>query len=140
METKQCPKCKHFKKFSEFYKYKRGKNGLQSYCKTCTQQYNQSERAKAADKKYAQSEKGKVARLKSVLRYHIGHPEQRKAVHAVNNAIATGKLPRPDTLQCHYCDAQAEQYHHWHGYAPEHWLDVIPVCSECHQKYKRRIA
>ncbi len=31
------------------------------------------------------------------------------------------------------CGKQAEEYHHW-SYAPEHWLDVIPVCNACHKK------
>jgi len=87
-----------------------------------------------ARKKFYKTEKGKQARRK----YCKDNPEKRQAKNAVNYAIKIGKLPRPDTLQCHYylqnpnCEKQAKQYHHHKGYAPEHWLDVIPVCIPCH--------
>ncbi len=51
----------------------------------------------------------------------------------VNHAIQAGELPRPDTLLCAQCGKQAREYHHHLGYAPEHWLDVIPVCSSCNK-------
>jgi hypothetical protein len=40
-------------------------------------------------------------------------------------------LPRVRNLQCHYCGNRAHQYHHHRGYAPEHWLDVVPACRKC---------
>ena len=44
------------------------------------------------------------------------------AGNAVNYAIRIGVLPRPDTIQCHFCPKQAQQCHHHLGYKKEHWL------------------
>lgn len=96
--------------------------------KAAKKRYKQSKKGKATQKRYAQSEKGKNA----TKCFNIFRPEQIKAVSVVNHAIRDGRLPRSDSLQCHYCPAQAKQYHHYLGYAPEHWLDVVPVCIKCH--------
>ncbi len=130
--------------------------------KIAREQYRQSEKYKAIQKRYRQSKQGKVAnklhrqtnnyKIKRRLyqqtekyktiskRWRICHPEGIKARRAVSYAIETNKLVCPDTLQCHYYPAQAEQYHHWHGYAPEHWLDVVPICKNCHTNIHWKIA
>lgn len=137
--TKKCVKCKNFKQLLEFSKSKKMKDGLQSYCRMCQKifrvKYRKTEKGKATQKRYAQSEKGKAAR-KDFFVFNSNH---KKATHAVSNAIRAGRLPRPDTLLCHYCPEQAQQYHHHNGYAPKYWLDVVPVCAKCHHKCKRRI-
>lgn len=149
--TKQCPRCKEIKTISEFSKDRTCTDSLDCYCKVCrnavVKQYQQTEKGKASIKRYAQSDKRKAyqkAYQKQYQRtekckttrkhYFIRHPEHRKARDAVSIAITVGRLPRLDTLLCHYCPKPAQQYHHWHGYAPEHWLDVVPVCRDCHSK------
>jgi hypothetical protein len=59
---------------------------------------------------------------------------------AVNVEVRLGKRPHPNTLQCVDChhvwkpgDPRHEYDHHL-GYAPEHWLDVVPVCRKCHAR------
>lgn len=159
--VKRCSKCKQFKPLSEFYKRKISKDGLQFDCKSCrlkhVKKYNQTKKGKAvhckSSKKYQKTKKGiKVSRKKvaqycktkkgkaTFKRYRIRYPERQKARSAINNAIAMGKLPRPDTKLCHYCSAQAQQYHHHRGYAPEHWLDVVSVCMRCHNEHRRKVA
>ena len=101
--------------------------------KAVKRRYAQSEKGKAAIKKYNQSKKGKTTKIKNVYRYRTIHPERRQARETVYKAIKEGTLPKLDTLKC-ACGKQAEQYHHNKGYAPEHWLDVIPVCIKCHSK------
>ena len=160
IQTKRCSHCKQIKPISEFNKNHSQKDGYSHRCKIChhksckkydqgekgrttRKQYFQSDKGKAKLKRYWQSEKGKIVlqryqqSKKGKLNqkyYKAYHPERVKAVKAVNNAIRDGKLPQPDTLPCHYCPKLAQQYHHWHGYAPEHWLDVVPVCVKCHGK------
>jgi len=140
IQTKRCSKCKHFKKLSEFHKDLNKRDGYRPNCKICNLKrhgiYHKTEQGKATIKKYRQSPEGKVALATGIKRYYSRHPEVRNAHTAVNNAITVGKLPRVDTLQCHYCPAQAEQYHHYKGYEPEHWLDVVPVCIKCHSQIK----
>jgi len=57
---KQCSRCKETKSESEFYKCSRLKDGLQSYCKTCCREYQQTPRVKAKARCYNQSARGKV--------------------------------------------------------------------------------
>ena len=102
--------------------------------KASQKRYVQSEKFKANQKRYRQNKKGKASYRKAYLR----NPEKFKARKAVTNAIRAGRLPRPDSLQCHYCPAQAEEYHHHKGYAQKHRLDVIPVCIKCHSKSEDR--
>lgn len=140
MDTKQCSKCKQFKSISEFHRNRSTKDGHQNQCKICFKYHLITEKSRAYRRRYRKSEKGKFVNLKSMKRFYTRHPERRKAGNAINNAIQVGKLPRPDSLQCYYCPAQAQEYHHHLGYEPKRWLDVIPVCRKCHQKCKRKIA
>lgn len=151
--TKTCRICNQTKSLSEFHKnsdhhdkhlntckicqcayqkhYRQTEKG-KAYQKCYQQKYRQGEKGKTARKRYNQSEKGRKVKSIAVKCYNIRHPEQFKAKHAVNNAIRDGRLPRPDSLKCHYCPAQAKEYHHHKGYEPKHWLDVVPVCGKCH--------
>lgn len=158
---KVCTRCNKAKPLSDYYKDKRCKDGCRSECKICviriTKEYNQteqgrkvhhkavfrydqSEKGKAAQKRRRQTEKYKATQKRYRERYQIRCPERLKAKDAVNYAIRVGKLARPNSLLCHYCPKPAQQYHHWQGYDPKHWLDVIPVCIGCHQKCKKKIA
>ena len=165
-EMKTCSKCKQTKRLSEFQKNRAQKDGFSCWCKTCNKVYNQSEvgksnrkhygqseKGKTRDKRYRQSEKGKVADRKGKEKYRktakgrlsqkrlkARYPNKIKARNAINSAIRIGKMISPKLLLCHYCPKPAQQYHHWHGYEPEHWLNVIPVCTDCHQKCKKKIA
>lgn len=147
IQTKKCCKCNQTKSLSDFYKAKTKKDGHRYDCKIChlmnMKKYYQTEKGKKvairATKRYQQTEKGKVAKKIWEKNYDIYHPEYNKAVNAVQYAIKTGKIPRPDILQCHYCPKQAQQYHHW-SYLPGNWLDVLPVCKKCHRKLRRKTA
>jgi len=157
IKTKRCPKCKQFKPLSEFYKNRNEYDGLDGYCKSCKKilvaNYQKTERGKFINRKagkkwrqsekgkmiyktyqkrYRQSEKGKDVQKKGDKHFNVIHPNHRKA----NHAIASNKLPHVNTLQCHYCPAQAKHWHHHNGYAPEYYLDVIPVCVKCHINHK----
>lgn len=159
--SKRCSQCKQNKPLSEFSKSQSKKDGLRSWCKSCEKAYQQSERGKAAHRKgtakyqqtpegkatnrkastkYQKTPNGKAVHRKALAKYYARNPNYIKAKNAVNNAIKVGRLPRPDSLQCHYCFRDAQQYHHWRGYESEHWLDVVPACVECHSKCKREIA
>lgn len=148
---KTCTKCKQNKPLTDFYKNSNNEDGHRFDCKAChsnsAKKYRQTEKGRnvrrenvrryrltkegrASRKHYIQSEKGKA----TLKRYYICHTESIKAVRAVFLAILSGKLFRPNTLLCCYCPKPAQQYHHWHGYAKEHWLDVIAVCIDCHRK------
>ena len=108
--------------------------------------YQKTAKGKAAQKRYRQSKKGKIAFRKGIKKYRktekgkmgqkrflILHPNYIKIHSLISNAIQNGKIQKPSFYKC-ICGKQAEQYHHHKGYEPEHWLDVIPVCKKCHYK------
>lgn len=132
--TKRCNKCKNIKPLSEFYK----NYSHNCYCKACTkkicEEYSQSKKGGTVIKRYRQGKKFKIANHIIQKHYQNRHPEMRKAGNAVNHAVRTGKIPRPDTLKCNYCPKQAKEYHHYLSYARKHWLDVVPACVKCHNK------
>lgn len=128
---------------SKYQKTEKGKATIKHYqqsekFKATQKRYRQSEKGKIAQrkrsKKYYQTEKGKVARKRGNKNFKARNPNYEKSHNTVNHAIKIGKLPRPDTQLCHYCPKPAQQYHHHKGYAPENWLDVVPVCRKCHNK------
>lgn len=120
----------------------KGRAYQKSYQKRYEQSENGKERHKRADRKYRQTEKGKVLYRKLAKNARKENPEKIEARKAVNHAIRVGRLPQPGSLLCHYylqkpdCEKQAKEYHHHKGYAPEHWLDVIPVCIKCHLLFR----
>lgn len=165
--SKRCNTCKEVKPLSEFHKRLVSRDGFQNICKMCILKYNkkyfqtekgkavqncyqQSEKFKAAYKRYEHSEKGKITkssyRQSEKGKININHctklrkiryPQKIKAKDAIHIAIKAGKLISPKFLLCHYCPKPAQQYHHWQGYAPEHWLDVVPACIKCHNEISK---
>ena len=91
-------------------------------------EYQKTDQFKTSIRKYQQSDKGKLQTKKD----HEKYPKRRKARITVANALATNKLIRPSGFYCK-CGNRAQEYHHHLGYAPEHWLAVIPLCLVCHR-------
>ncbi len=127
MNMKRCVVCKKDKIIEDFYKNRTQKDGRDNRCKSCQKKYDTSPVKQEYRKKYEKSENRKLARK----RFLQEHPLQIKAKWAVHQMTRTGKLPKAKTLKCVYCGKQASQYHHWLGYQPEHWLDVVPACKLC---------
>ncbi|KKM67253.1 hypothetical protein LCGC14_1473010 [marine sediment metagenome] len=155
-KMKFCFSCKQVKPLSEFNKNRNRKNGHRYHCRICQHKYqreyektdkhklymlryNQSEKGKAknhrATSRYRQTDKGRLNSKKCSERYRIRYPERIKAKDAVHNAVLADKIPCIRTRRCYFCFEQAEQYHHYKGYKPKFWLDVIPVCKKCHRKF-----
>ena len=153
--TKFCNKCKTEKPTSEFYPRKDRPGGFRPWCKDCCKKDNISNKSRKRKKIYKQSEKGKIAE-KHYITSEKGRETRRKLRHRINlsakgiarrkayqqtnkykarlkvcGAVLAGKLPNIKTQTCK-CGKQAEHYHHHHGYAPEHFLDVVPLCQDCH--------
>ena len=131
---KCCCTCKQTKDVSEFHKNRSTKDGFHFACKICVKTHQRTEEGKATKKRYEKSEKCKATRRRYSKRINAKFPELAKARNAVNNAVAAGKLQRPNLFLCHYCPKPAQQYHHWKGYTKEVRLDVVPACKGCHKK------
>ncbi len=141
--AKRCKKCKEVKSISAFYKNR-------AICKPCIIAYQliykKTEKPKAYQKRYSQSPRGKQAHLDAMDKYsqtEKGRASQRyrriKDSHkcaaraAINNAITLGRIRPVNSLFC-VCGQIAKQYHHYLGYAPEHYFDVVAFCVPCHRK------
>lgn len=145
---KPCYICNQTKALSEYYKSRQSKDGHMDKCKTCCAIYQRIYRrteqgievGRKYGRKYRQTKRGKAVKHQINKRFCLNHPEQIKAQYEVSHAVRKGALPHPQTLLCHYCPAQAEQYHHHRGYAKKHWLDVVSICVKCHRNIHRKIA
>ncbi len=95
--------------------------------------YRQTERGKASIRasrhEYDKSEKGK----QNQKRRRQKDTDKCKARIVIGNAVKSGNILAAKYLLCSHCPKQAQEYHHHLGYAPEHWLDVIPLCRKCHK-------
>lgn len=141
VENKICGHCQQSKPVFEFGKNKSTKDGRSSYCKSCKA---------SSDKSYQKTEKGKATKdaahrrhrasgkrgmyLKRYYRDVLAGSAEMRARSTINNHVSRGAMSRARELACDNCQKPAESYHHHKGYAPEHHLDVIPLCRDCHAK------
>lgn len=143
-QLRTCSKCGQSYPATTDYFYMRSeasRGGLEAQCKKCRRAYFDARQhtatRKAVVKKYMQSEKGRDAARISARKLRKIYPLKMKARSAISAATRTGKLPRAKTLKCQTCGKSAHEYHHYLGYAEEHWLDVIPLCRKCHMEAER---
>lgn len=135
--SKKCSKCKQVKPISEFPRQAQGKHGRHNQCKRCKYEWAKTPKAKAYQKmynrEYGQREKVKLVNRLRHAQIRLRDMDKCAARSAVSNAVKYGRMPPAKTLRCICCPQPAAQWHHHLGYAPEHWLDVIPVCHLCHK-------
>ena len=152
--TKTCTKCKIEQPTSNFYKDASAKSGLCFWCKTCIKAHRARYRKSPTyqecrqqyysknkhgilthNAQYRKSEQGKAVMKRARAKYNANNAQKRQAKEAVHTAIRAGRMLPPGNSICP-CGQPAEHYHH-PSYAPEHWLDVIPLCIPCHKKEHR---
>lgn len=114
--------------------------------KVARQQRRADGREKKARARYNATEKGRATTLAYVRSEHVKeyrreyrrrHAQKLQARNAVNNAVGDGMIPMARTQLCESCGQFAIAYHHHLGYAPEHWLDIVPLCGPCHSATHR---
>jgi hypothetical protein len=113
--------------------------------------YRQTEKGKAYNRNYYQIHKKQFREWEQIRNkrpdvkeylankqrlYRLRNPEKENARHAVYSAVRFGHLAR--SKFCEWCggafqDGDEVEIHHWHGYDPEHWLDVKFVHVVCHR-------
>ena len=148
---KTCTKCGETKPASGFGK-KLG--NLEARCRTCRVAAQQAYAAANPDKikannaahyaanresrraygrAYAKTDAGRTTQARADAARRLKWPEKERARCAVKNAVAGYRLANAADCPCAVCGYDAESYHHLCGYAEAHWLDVIPLCAECHR-------
>ncbi len=85
-------------------------------------------RNKAWRAAHPEASRAKSARMRAL------YPEKAAARLRVMAEVRYGRWPAANMQVCEICgEAQAEEYHHYLGYEPEHWLHAQAVCRECHR-------
>lgn len=125
-QEKRCRRCNEIKDASQFTRRPRNRDGLGSYCRSCKSILGEEWRKSNPEKYKAIFTRGKK-------KMNEKYPMKKKARMVVNNAVRDGKIPKASVLQCAECGESAKQYHHHRGYEEENWLNVIPLCRECHK-------
>ena len=75
----------------------------------------------------------KQERAAAAAAHRRQHPQRVLARKAVAQEVHMFRFPAANTMVCEVCgEALAHHWHHHNGYEPEHALDVIAVCRECH--------
>lgn len=158
---KVCFKCNLEKPLSDYYKHGRMADGHMGKCKECTKndvklhkkanidyvmnydrsRPNKDERnLKSCERnkeKYHSDSSFKKSILKSKEKWIKENPQKRNAQVAAGNALRDGKIARK--TECEHCNSGVRlQKHHW-SYEPEHWLDVIWLCTKCHAAEHKKL-
>lgn len=125
-----CISCLEEKPASEFYRDKksRANGGIQYKCKECIK----IERSAYYDKNVA-AVNARVHKYQELNPGSHGKGQEDKsrgkAQRALNYAVESGRIQKPDT--CQLCHNPARLHaHHWHGY--DNPLDVVWLCPSCH--------
>lgn len=94
--------------------------------------YNQTEKGKVAKRKsaakYARTDRGRINKAKSQRKSYLKDPARRKAVSKLNVYVKRGRVIRPD--RCERCGVCCKPHGHHHDYSKA--LDVEWLCESCH--------
>lgn len=93
-------------------------------------------KARISQKKYFQTEKGRLKYKLENLKLRERYPEKARARSLLSNAVCEGRIIRPDKCSLCFSRDGVIQGHH-HDYSKP--LDVIWVCKSCHILVHKRI-
>lgn len=154
-ECWRCAKCKEVKPAEDFYRLHRNPNGLTYRCQSCSKEHSKRwrdnnvqhhrekvrrwqrgnpEKVREMHRRWRSQNQEKLREISRLKRFR--RKEQGMANSAVNHALRDRRLLKPDA--CERCGSKDFHFHrleahHHKGYAPEHRLDVIWLCSApCH--------
>jgi len=123
-------------------RYRRSESGKKS-----DQQYQHGSKGKATAQRFRDSKKGQEYRKEYFSKPEVKRkvrerayeriskePHKHQARVAVSNAIKTGIMSPVQDCKCIDCGKTAQEYHHHQGYEKEQWLNVVPLCRNCHKR------
>ncbi len=125
----QCRACKN----AHGAKYRASTSGIQKRNRENMREWRERNREWYRQYTSMYRAENREVHREQVKKGRAANPLREKAHSAVRYAIRRGDLSPAWAMVCEVCqEAQALEYHHHLGYAPEHWLDVKVVCLECH--------
>lgn len=120
-----------------YVEYERGRAGLPHRVEA-RKRYMQTERGREAHReagiRWRCSEYGQRKIAEHNVRYRLENPEKRKAHHAVNNAVRSGRVKKQT---CETCGSQRTRAHHEDYSKP---LDVRWLCPKHHKAAHREMS
>ena len=138
--AKICPSCGEGKDLlAGFHKDCTRPDGATIYCKRCRNKAqllyveNNKDAQKERLSKWRKTENGRQSQLVRNKRYNKKYPERYRAERFIVYCISKGALLPARTKKCEHCGKQAQHYHHWNGYEPINYLEIIPLCMPCHR-------
>jgi hypothetical protein len=138
IEAKNCSKCGELKPLTEYTKHQTGKDGLYSQCKPCFAAYAREHYEKNKERRIKQVDQYRKANWEKykqqIYERERKSPEKRKARHAVNNAVASGKIERPYLCEAPKCIELKLDFHHTKGYEKENWFTGVWLCRVHHSE------
>ena len=136
-QTKACFKCHEHLPLTSFYKHPKMKDGRVNKCKECNKADNAKhrqdnvERIREYDRERSKSPKRIAALSEQTKRYRVMNRVKYQAHTAVNNALARGKLIKPDA--CSECKKSGAIHGHHDDYRKP--LVVRWLCAVCHSAW-----
>jgi len=118
---KECFGCKAKKPIEDFYRSRGCFDGRQKRCKECQIEYMR------------QLYKGRPIRSKAAALYKARNLAKYEARKALQNAVAIGKMVKPES--CEECGIEANLHGHHDDYSKP--LDVRWLCPPCHMDWHR---
>lgn len=152
VDRKFCRNCRRELPASSFHKHSKRPDGLQDHCKECRETWRKAnpdriaqhgrsyrerhkERARQRQLRWAHSPVGVASQKRKYAAYKNRFPERIRANHALQEAVAAGKIHRGP---CAVCGAARTVGHHENYSAP---LEVVWLCHRHHAELHRaRIA
>ena len=141
---KRCTHCKKIKDISEFNLDNSRPDKKTIRCKYCCKESSlkwrrstlgkkwtkdNRKRINKTNKKYIQTEKGKLCRIRNIKKY----PEKYKARNTLNSNLACGKIKR---LPCKICGNPKSEGHHDDYSKP---LEVTWYCRKHHREVHKKL-
>lgn len=129
-ETKKCSRCGEVKPLSAFALDGTSKDGHQAICKVCHSAIGKEHYVKNKNR-YIEARKRRDSDTAAWLKTCDEHPSQDNARKCARAAVKEGVIEQPK--RCQICGKETTKLEmHHHCYAQP--LDVIWVCSPCHQR------
>lgn len=131
----KCPRCKRWKLAAQFGGCKRNWNGLRSSCHKCEaivqagRRVGNRELVRRSCRESYQRNKDKIKADQK--KYRRKNPEKINAQNAINSAIRSGELARPNL--CEMCGRLGYIEAHHDSYDRDRRLVVTWLCRKCHK-------
>jgi len=143
---KKCCKCKETKNCSFFDRNRSQKDGLQTMCKKCRQEYRIRNQKMLASKQrvyakenrdkiisYRKSEHGRRMKNERAKVYVVRNRKKVRARSMIAKRVYRGKIKKPN--KCSKCKKTFEKrYIHGHHHDYDKPLDVKWLCHWCHMR------